>query len=95
MLIPRFTVRWLLLLTTVCAVFFAIVAWGLRGNSGALALSIAVGSLVLAFVCYGAVFGVAYVLASLLGVFQRRPTGGTPFATAAPPPQILPPDEPE
>jgi hypothetical protein len=95
MLIPRFTIRWLLMLTTVCAVFFAIVALALRDHIWAIGVSVGVGSLILAFACYGAVFGVAYVLASLVGAFGRPPSGGTPFATATPPPQIIPPEEPE
>ena len=92
MLIPRFTIRWLLFVTAVCGVFFAIVAAALR-HVWAMAVSIGGGSLVLAFLCYGASFGVAYVLASLLGVLLRPPRGGSPFAGATPPPQIIPPDE--
>ncbi|MCY2989728.1 MAG: hypothetical protein NTY19_17900 [Planctomycetota bacterium] len=93
MLIPRFTIRWLLFVTAVCGVFFAIVASALRQHVWAMAVSIGVGSLVLAFLCYGASFGVAYVLTSLLGVLHRVPRGGSPFAGVAPPPQIIPPDE--
>jgi hypothetical protein len=95
MLIPRFTIRWLLMLTTVCAVFFAMVALALRGHFWALGMSLGVGSLIFTFACYGGVFGVAYVLASLAAASRRPPSGGTPFATAAPPPQIIPPEEPE
>jgi hypothetical protein len=95
MLIPRFTVRWLFLLMTVCSVFFLIVASAVRGQLWAIALSVAITSAVVAFLCYGVFFGLAYVLASLFGLVRSRPGGGTPFATAAPPPQIIPPEEPE
>lgn len=93
MLIPRFTIRSLLILTAVCGVLFAIVALALRQHVWAMAVSIGAGSLVLAFLCYGASFGVAYGLASALGVLQPTPRGGSPFAGNAPPPQIIPPDE--
>ena len=95
MLIPRFTIRWLLGLTAVCSVFFLVLASALRGQFWATALSIAIASAVVAFLCYAAFFGVAYALASLFGVVRMQPRGGSPFATAAPPPQIIPPEEPE
>jgi len=95
MLIPRFTIRWLLLLTTVCSFFFFVLACAVRGSGWAGAISIAVAGLVVAFILYGAFFGFAFVLTSLFGQIRSRPTGGTPFATAEPPPQIIPPEEPE
>jgi hypothetical protein len=95
MLIPRFTVRWLLLLVTACGVFSAVVACAVRGQLWALAVSLGVASLTTAFIWYGAFFGFAYVLALLFGALDRPPRGGSPFITAAPPPQILPPDQPD
>jgi hypothetical protein len=95
MLIPRFTIRWLLLLTTVCSFFFFVVAFAVRGSAWAGAISIAVAGLVGAFILFGAFFGFAFVLAALFGLIRNRPTGGTPFATAEPPVQIIPPEEPE
>ena len=95
MIVPRFTVRSLLLLMTVCSVFFLVLATAIRGQLWAIAVSAAVGSAVLAFLCYGAFFGVAYLLASVFGLVRRETHAGTPFATAAPPPQLIPPEEPE
>ncbi len=95
MLIPRFTIRWLLLLTTVCGFFFFVLAAAVRGSAWAGAISIAVAGLVAAFILYAAFFGFAYILASLFGLARNRSTEGTPFATAKPPPQIIPPQEPE
>jgi len=101
MLIPRYTVRRLLVITAICGVFFWILAIALNPNVElqnkvwAAAISIAVVSLAVAFACYGAFFGVAYILATLFGLVRQRPDGGTPFATAEPPPQIIPPQEPE
>jgi len=101
MLIPRYTVRRLLAITAACAGFFWILAISLNPSVEvedklwAVAISIAGGSLVVAFVCYAAFFGLAYILATLFGLVRERPVGGTPFATAEPPPQIIPPQDPE
>jgi hypothetical protein len=56
---------------------------------------VAVGSLVLTLLCYGTFFGLAFVIASLHGALRAKSRGGTPFATVEPPPQIIPPEEPE
>jgi hypothetical protein len=95
MLIPRFTIRGLLILTTVCAVHAFVGGLAVRGHAWATAVCLAVGSVVVAFLCYGAFFGLAYVIASVMGLFRIEMRGRSPFATAEPPPQIIPPEEPE
>ena len=95
MLIPRFTIRWLLLLMTVSSFFFLVLTFALRRQAWAIAVSVGVLSLLLAFVCYGLVFGLAYVIASARAVMRPAAGLGTPFATAEPPAQIIPPEEPE
>ena len=95
MLIPRFTIRWLLMLTTVSAVFFLIVTCAVRGDAWAVSVSLGVVSLAVAFLVYGAFFGFAWLVASVVSVFREGPSRKTPFATAEPPPQIIPPEQPE
>ena len=95
MLIPRFTIRGLLLLTAVCAVFFAVLTAALRGQIWAAAVSIAVAAVVLAFMIYGLLFLWAYVWAGIFGGGRSRERGASPFATAGPPPQLIPPQDPE
>lgn len=95
MLIPRYTIRWLLLATTVCGVFSAVLACAFRGQVWAMAVGLGVVSLAVAFLLYGVLFGGAYVVAACWGLLLPRPRGSDPFATAGPPPQILPPEEPE
>ena len=95
MLIPRFTIRWLLLLMTVSSLFFFVVSLAVRGQAWAIAVSISVGSLLLAFVAYGLVFGLAALVASMRAVVRPAPRSGSPFASAEPPAQIIPPEEPE
>ena len=95
MLIPRFTIRWLLLLMTVSSFFFLVLSFAVGGQAWAIAVSLSVGSLLLAFVCYAVVFGLAALIAAVRGLLRPTPRGDTPFATAEPPPQIIPPEEPE
>jgi hypothetical protein len=95
MLIPRFTIRWLLSLTTVAGVFFLVVHLALRGQSWAIAVSVTVASLALAFFLYAVFFAVAYTAVSIQGVFRGLPMDASPFATAEPPPQWVPPQEPD
>ena len=96
MLIPRFTIRALLLVMTVSGFLSLFLAAAVRGRVWAIAASVGVASLLLAFLGYALAFGVAYVVAATAGLLRGIGAGpATPFATAEPPPQILPPDEPE
>ena len=95
MLIPRFTIRWLLLLMTVSSFFFFILSFAFRGQAWAIAVSLSVGSLLLAFLGYGMVFGLAAAIASVRALLRPAPPCDSPFATAEPPAQIIPPEEPE
>ncbi len=95
MLIPRFTVRLLLLLTTLCGVFFYVVTLAIQGRLWAMGVSAAVGALALSFLVYAAVFGMAWMIASLFGVFRSRRVAASPFADSRPPPQYVQPPSPE
>jgi len=92
MLIPRFTLRKLLLLVTISSIFFLIVRLALGGSAWAAAVALAVASVLLAFLTYGALFVLAYALFWLLAALRRHRAGGSPFAPAAVPPQLVPPD---
>ena len=94
-LIPHFTIRWLLLMMTISSCFFLILSFAVRGQAWAIAVSLSVGSLLLAFLCYAVVFGLAALIAAARGLLRAAPRSDTPFATAEPPPQIIPPEEPE
>lgn len=93
MLIPRFSIRSLLLLTTGCGFVFLILNFGVRGHFWARAVWIGLASLLLSFVLFAAFFAGAFVLASLFGMVRREPKAASPFATDRPPPQVIPPVE--
>ena len=99
MIIPQFSLRWLLAVTTVAAVVFSIIGLAMRGSAWAIAVSAGIGSLVvLASVCASmfAVVWVFSVVTSSLG--QGRgcaagspfgspfgsESGGSPFQSSAP-----------
>ena len=92
MWIPRLSLLTILGLFTGLGVFFSVVALAVRGNDAAIAVSVAVGSLFLALFLYGLLFLVALLLATLVRVQRSRPGPTSPFATEAPPPQIIPPE---
>ncbi len=94
MFLPKFSVRWLLLLTTLFAFLFYLISMAGRGSDGALAVVIALTALVVPFGLYAIVFILAFGLASI-DRLRRGPQTESPFATEAMPKQILPPDDPD
>jgi hypothetical protein len=94
MLIPRFSVRWLLAATAVCSVLAYVVAQAVMGQAWGIAASVACGALLLTFLVYVAVFVVAWGIA-FLGASRRGRQATSPFAAHVPPPQILPPQDPD
>jgi hypothetical protein len=88
MLIPQFSIRWVLALTAVCAVFSLILAAAVHGSPWAIAISIAVASLAVTLAFHGAVFFGVWLF-SLIVPDRRQTAAGTarsPFAhsTASP-----------
>jgi len=95
MLIPRFSIRFLLTLTALCAVFFFVVTLSLQGSQWATAVSVAITGLVLCMVVQAMTFGIAWAFTSCFGVFRAPVSATSPFASAKPPPQIIEPPTPE
>lgn len=87
MLIPQFSLRWLLALTTVCAVVFSIVGLAVRGSQWAVAVSVGIGSAVVVIVIYGLVFALVWVFSVVMSSLGRRWAGsaGSPFQSEFPP----------
>jgi hypothetical protein len=83
MLIPQFSLRRLLGITTVVAVIFSIVALGVRGNHWATAVTAGLLALAILLGLYGLTF--AAVWAFSLATSQRRNgSAGSPFRCAPP-----------
>lgn len=77
MLIPQFSLRWLLGVTAICSVVFSIVALAIRGQGWAIGVSVAVCSLVVVMAVYGALFGIVWLVSLVQGTMPKR--GGSPF----------------
>ncbi len=92
MLIPQFSIRWLLGVTAVCAVFFSIVGLGVRGHAWAAAVSIGIGSLVILAVVYALLFALVWAFSVTLSSLGRGRAGAgqSPFR-----PRIGPASQPE
>lgn len=95
MLIPRFSIRWLLLLTTVCAAFFFFLTFAVRGEAWAMGVTIGVGSLSIVFMVHALFFMAVWVMTEVVGQAEQTRRIESPFATEKPPPQIVTPSEPE
>jgi hypothetical protein len=89
MLIQRFSLRFLFILTTTASLLSLVLMAAFRGAEWAVPIVVAVLFLALAFVHYAMLFTVVWVL-----TFRRRrrpPAPRSPFATDTLPRQIIPP----
>ena len=91
MLIPRFSLRLLMVVTTLSGVFFLVVAQAVRGHAWAIALTVGLSALLATLVLHAMVFGLAWSMTFFWRRFSGRESTGSPFATSAPPPQVIPP----
>lgn len=80
-LVPQFSLLWLLAVTTVCAVAFSFVALGLRGHTWAAGVSIGILSLVVLVLVYALVFAVAWLFSLVTSLVGRGTSGAarSPF----------------
>jgi heme/copper-type cytochrome/quinol oxidase subunit 2 len=76
MLIPQYSLRWLLAATTIAAVVFSVVAMGVHGSHWALAASAGILALVILAVVHVMLFTLIW---SISAARQHRQSGGTPF----------------
>lgn len=95
MLIPRFSLRWLLGLTLVCSLYFVVLAAAVRGAQWAIALSVATGSVAVVATVQIFCFLLAWSLGKTFRIFRVRELPQSPFATARPAPQVLRPLNPD
>ncbi len=99
MILPKFSLRTLLIATAVCGVLSLVLAQAVRGEAAiAIAFLVAAGSVVLAFGLYcwafAAAWGVSWLSRSL-GTRNKGQLVTSPFADAGPPKQIVTPVDPE
>ena len=78
MLIPRFTIRTLLVITTLCAIFASTISWALSGAGWAFAVASATSMFVVAMVFYCLLFAISYVISRLLGRQEKQVDNSVP-----------------
>jgi hypothetical protein len=85
MLIPQFSIRWLLALMTVCAVVFSIVGLAARGHAWAAGVSVGIGALVVLAFVYGSLFAVVWTFSVVTAPLRGGGAGSetSPFAADA------------
>lgn len=85
-LIPQYSLRWLLMVTTGVAVIFSVVGLGLRGHKWAAAVSIGLSSLVVVVLVYGLGFAVVWGFSVITSTFRRGKAGAgtSPFRSEPP-----------
>jgi hypothetical protein len=95
MLIPKFSLRSLLLLMALVGAVSLVISMAVQGQAWAIAVSAALAGLVATFALFVMFFLLAAPMALLVESLGGRPVPASPFATQQPPPQIIPPQEPE
>jgi len=94
-LIPRFSLKWMLGFTAVAAGVSFVLAQAVNQQAWALGVVIALESLLLVFAVYAWFFAVAWFFALLRRAVAPQPRATSPFASAGPPAQLVPPRQPE
>ena len=87
MLIPQYSIRWMLMLTAVCGAIFSVFGLAVRGNMAALGVSLAIVALVLALLANAAMFALVWLFSVVTDPMRRQPTvaGQSPFAPGTKP----------
>jgi hypothetical protein len=84
MIIPRYSLRWLLALITVCGGLSMILAYAVRGQPWAMGTIVGLTALMVALALHAAAFSVAWLLTQFAYMFfGDQPKGGggqSPFA---------------
>jgi hypothetical protein len=83
MLIPQFTIRWLLGVTALSAVLFTIVGLAVRGSAWAQGVSAALVALALAMLVYALLFAMVWLIAEAKARLGKGEAGGSPFRSEA------------
>src|SRR5262245_45828794 len=94
MLLPQFSIRWLLGLTAVIAALAMIASFAYQGQPWAVASIGAVAGLAVSFLAFGFVWAASMAVAWFVRAFRRRPVvAESPFAMHKPAPQVIEPQE--
>lgn len=100
MIIPRYSLRWLLALTTVCGGLSLVLSYAFQGQAWAIGFMVGLGSLLVVAALHAVAFSVAWLMSQLAFIAGgSTPQGGgqSPFAGSGAPfttPQAADPEGP-
>ena len=101
MIIPRFSLRWLLALITVCGGLSLILSYAFQGSAWAIGAIVALGSIVVVVALHAVAFSIAWLLTQFFymasGSSAPKAGGQSPFAGGGSPfapPQAADPEPP-
>ena len=92
-LLPRFSLRWLMMAMTVFAVLSIIVSRAIQGNAVALGFIVAVVSGVLLLSLFAVVFAMVSLLRKVVAPESAGGLGSSPFGKSAVPQQVVVPPQ--
>jgi hypothetical protein len=95
MLMPKFHIKHILMAMTLLAGLCVFVKFAIDGQLWAVSLCVGLAALATIFIVYALTFLAASPLILVDATLRLQQPPTTPFATNEPPPQILPPQEPE
>jgi hypothetical protein len=91
MLIPRYSLRWLLVLITVSAAISFVLSYAIRGRDWAIGIAAGLASLAILMALFVLAFLAAWAIAQLEKAASRRDPGTSPFAGNTPASPFGPP----
>ena len=96
MLIPQFTIRWLMIVTAACAVVFSVLGLAYQGYPWAIGVSVAVATGAVMMLVYAAVFGLIWLVGGMVSSPRQRGIGrgASPFQPGVAPLSLIEGSEP-
>lgn len=95
MILPRYSLRTLLIATVICALISLVVRQAILGRPWAIGLGAAIAAAVLVVFSHMLLFAAANVLVAVRKAFRKPEVGRSPFASAGLPRQVVAPIDPE
>lgn len=80
-LIPQFSIRWLLALTAVCALVFSVFGLAVQGSYWAAGVSIGIASLAVLLLVHGLMFALVWGFSMITAQFRGKRAGQSPFSS--------------
>ena len=96
MIIPRFSLRWLLALITVCGALSLVLSYAFQGQAWAIGFMVGLGSLAVIAALHAMAFSIAWLLSQLSSIASGsspQAGGQSPFAGGGSP--FTPPQAPD